>query len=649
MATTSPALKYHFWIVAIAAVLLPAIAVLIMLGMVGSAVKAASEELKSAKDGLKPNEVKTDGQLKAMVAQVDDLEGNRKKLWERNYEEQKSAGLFTWPNSPKLEFRTLAQQDLKFGQKFNLTGRVTDPQVLREAFDRGYTEASNAIAPTRYANNANYRNILRTVTEWGTIQVEPEPFWLALEDFWVQRGLLDPIKKVNDAAALFENVTPKTVKDGELKWTFRNRTWELNLEVKQQGNAQVLTGTLRNRTSHLQPLGLNKAMVVQLWFSDRRGTESEPDMRYEIRGESVPGNLTINCPTEEIRYAGGVSKLTRVQQKFDEATVPVRLVNTIELGMLDHRNKAAELVLPKHIEADEAANPTADPTAGGDPSQPGGFPEVGGRGGPGGFGGPGGEGEGGPGMNAGMSGAARGAKFGTVQSVLLGNKKRYVKRTDDVRRMPVGLSVVIDNSFVNDLMVAYTNSPLHFQITQTQWARFKGTLPPLPGAAGTTPATPGGFGPPGGPGGFGPPGVPGSSGPGGFGSGGPGGAAGNPDGSGEPGAPGFPSGTTTTAGTIPSEANANLCELALFGFVSMYEQVPPEVKKPDDANANPADPMGQPMPMGQPTPKPEPMGQPAPTTPPTDDKKQPTTPPADDKKEPADQPKKDPPATPSGK
>jgi len=592
MANASPVVKHHFWILAGATPLFVGLAFLLMLILVGGSLADASKQFEDTKKGLGANP-QTNGEMKAMSDKVGTLEENRKKLWNRSYEEQKEAKVFDWPRSQRAEFNELAKQNMKFGEKFILAGRVTDPPVLREAFEKGYSRTAESIAPTRFASGS-YLTALRTVTDWGTKQVEPEPFWLALEDFWVQRGLLEPIARLNAEAATFEDVTPKDAKDADLKRNFRTRTWELDLEVAQKGNKQVLQGQLRNRTPRLQALGVNKSMKVKVWLSDRRGSDESPDVLFEIRGESVPGKGLITCTPQEINTVS-VTKITRVVQVFDEATVPVRLVNTVELNMLDHRNKSTTLELPKHLEADEAAaaETQTTPGPGGEGGLPGATPGMGGRPGMTGISGPPGlEGEGG-GRGGMYGGATTRGKGGSIQTALLSNKKRYVKRTDDVRRMPVAVSVVIDNDYVNDLMVAYTNSTLHFQITQTQWARFKSTLPPIHGT------TSGGAG-------SGPPTTPGAPGGGddlpsagatpGVGGGRPG-VPGFP-GMGGPGLPGLSGGfgsmLSTSSGILPGEANTNLCEFVLFGIVSLYEKVPPAEKKADEDKQD--DPMGKPDP-----------------------------------------------------
>src|SRR5439155_142408 len=100
----------------------------------------------------------------------------------------------------------------------------------------------------------------------------------------------------------------------------------------------------------------------------------------------------------------------------------------------------------------------------------------------------------------GAGGGATGARSGPKASVLLGNKLRYLEVTDQVRRMPVALSVVLDGAFIQDLLVQFTNSPIRFHVTQAVWQRFRGTV--AGGAAAPSPGSGGRPGPgmPGGPG-----------------------------------------------------------------------------------------------------------------------------------------------------
>ena len=227
-----------------------------------------------------------------------------------------------------------------------------------------------------------------------------------------------------------------------------------------------------------------------------------------------------------------------------------------------------------------------------------------------------GMGRGGPGGMAGMGGTAGGAKSGPPMAVLDGNKERYIDATDQVRRMPVGIVILVDQMYLQDALVAYANSTLRFQITQYHWKRFRGTL-----SAGNTdgyPAGDEGYGPPGGSyGDGGGPGT-GSGGKGGaFGgrndgssdAGGPGpGGFGGPPGSGgfggPPGSGGFGGfggmgsggfggmGSGNSSTVSEAQATSGLIELTIYGIVTLYEKYddkPPEaVVPPTPAATTPA-------------------------------------------------------------
>src|SRR5262249_25084291 len=74
---------------------------------------------------------------------------------------------------------------------------------------------------------------------------------------------------------------------------------------------------------------------------------------------------------------------------------------------------------------------------------------------------------------------------GPVAAVIDGNRKGYLEVTQQVRRMPVGIVVVVDQSYLQDVLLAFANSPLRFQITQVTWTRFRGTLSGIGPSGGT--------------------------------------------------------------------------------------------------------------------------------------------------------------------
>jgi hypothetical protein len=221
----------------------------------------------------------------------------------------------------------------------------------------------------------------------------------------------------------------------------------------------------------------------------------------------------------------------------------------------------------------------------------------------------------------GMSGGMQRQTFVTRNGLI---RNRYVDVTDQVRRMPVGMVVVVDQAHVQDFLTAFANARLRVQTTQVHWQHLRDNIKPTgdvggsPGAGpGVGTLMPGGMRP-------GDTGTPDSeddargsrSGGGKFGGRG---AAGM----GMPGLPNMPPGMQggrTFPGMPPggpgmmvpgmpgmmlpgmgsrgflgtagmgeeAEDDMNLVELAVYGIASLYERFPP--KKEQAAPADPAAP-----------------------------------------------------------
>src|SRR6185295_2505097 len=81
-------------------------------------------------------------------------------------------------------------------------------------------------------------------------------------------------------------------------------------------------------------------------------------------------------------------------------------------------------------------------------------------------------------MNFSMGGPGRGAGGGGTENTapdLTPNgisRSRYIDVTDQVRRMPVSVVMVIDQSYLQDVLAAFSNSDhMRYQITQYHWKR----------------------------------------------------------------------------------------------------------------------------------------------------------------------------------
>jgi hypothetical protein len=195
-----------------------------------------------------------------------------------------------------------------------------------------------------------------------------------------------------------------------------------------------------------------------------------------------------------------------------------------------------------------------------------------------------------------------------VAAVTDGNKKRYLVSTDQVRRMPVGIVVVVDQAYMEDVLLAFANSPLRFQITQVEWKRFTGTLAGA-GSSGSAGGSAGdidfGFGLNNVKGSADPDAAPGSGSrrPGRPGRpGGPGPVSPGPTGHG-PGPVGFGQPAASSGSTVSeSQITSALVELSIYGVISLYEKYDPNRTS---ETAAPASPTPSPTPTPAPTgPKP---------------------------------------------
>jgi hypothetical protein len=677
--------KHHFWILFGLVPLFVLIAVLVVTSSVGAEIDKKLAEFNAAKDSLKKT-AKSEKLVGILEAGQEKVKKKKTSLWSQNWDLQKE--LFTWPDSPQL--KAVERLNLKFGDpipeenfthaefkkaEVYLTEYSNEDPVTRRPATKGMVLS---VAPTEF--RGGWQRVLRHVGKNGWRAADPtsEEIWILMEDIWVQKSLLGAVQAVNQQMAAFQRVklvgrdgitiddpAPKATIQNPKHRRFESRTWAVELELKNKDSKQVLTGRLTNLTNRLQLMGLNNTMVLNVWL--RTAGNDVRLFEYRIGGEFLPG---AGAPPRAVRVKklddrgnpvkdkdgkdveeekilpaneqeiietkdheipptlGTPTEIVRVEQKFDTRTVPVRRIDALVLGKTDSRHEINQLVMPnfKAWEA-TAAPPTTDPTT--DPTGTG-APAPGGRPGPGGFLGP----EGG---EAGVAGADMGA--GTLDQVVEGHRKRYIDVKPQVRRMPVGIVVLVDQSLMQDVLLAFANTPLRFQVTQVVWKRFRdnnlggtGTGTGSFGEFGSGDIVSGGegnfspelLGPPGGRAGS----SPGPVSPGGLGAVTPGPMYGQGTFMSRPGGGGTSDPTNYTPYGPPgggltsvsqSQLTSGLIELHIYGVASLYEKYAPEqeaadaekeakekeakdkeAKDKEDKGTTPAD--GDPKKGGDPTP-----------------------------------------------
>ncbi len=624
MAKKNDALKkYHFWLLCGLVPLLVLISVMTVQSSVGSKIEEKKKSFDDAqkqiagKQSAKPNKL-----IEQVEQQVKKVGDRKDELWKVNWERQKD--MYVWPNSPLL--KRYEQLDLRFGDPLPNKQDEFDEFKKSEVYFAQYSVAevkdrsklppnakglADDIAPTQF--KGGWKNVLRYVNAFDDRVLTSEQIWLMMEDLWVQRSLLEAIKSVNAQMAEFQRM--KYEKDGlvvddpakgaqiqdPLRRRFRSRIWELDLEVVRKDNKQILTGRLTNHTDRLQLMGLNNTMIVKVWLEP--GKDAQP-FEFKIGGEFLPGagamkadgttpaNVLEIVQTDDhiIPASMNVSEIARVEQVFDSRTVPVRRIEAMAMGFTDSRHAGSALQMPKFkaYEAQAATGAAATDTGMGFGDMGGGFDSGGGAA-------PSGSGSG---SGTGIAGKAGG---GTVETTIEANRKRYIKLTENVRRMPIAVAVIVDQAYMQDVLLAFANSPLRFQLTQSNWARFRGAIEGVGGGGSSGGQDPGSM-------------AISQAGGGGLGSDLNTGATGGafrpipkrpvrPIGKGmQPGGMGGTEGSMNnpygrqSMSVSESQLTSGLVELSVYGLVSLYEKyAPPAVPTPE--GTEPTDPTMEPTMM----------------------------------------------------
>jgi uncharacterized membrane protein len=384
---------------------------------------------------------------------------------------------------------------------------------------------------------------------------------------------------------------------GTRRLRYRNPNWELELLITQKpGEQAVLSGETKltniNATRRTLSLGAAQFRVYQ------------DHGNHIIRDIYMPGewlgwtkSTTIQKPLE---FSYDAKLPLEVMQVFSAYTSPIKRINAFELPgspecVSFNSHRTANLMLKPATQFPvEAPKEAATGGSGAGAGGAYGGAAMGASGG----GGMMGMAKGG---GAGAPGGAAGAEANLTPNGI--NRNRYISVTDQVRHMPIALSLLVEQAHMQDVLTAVTNSRLRIQITQVQWKREEGYKP---GALASGGGVAGGMG--GGmfPGGSFPGSYMGGSGAGrpggmlgGSGSGPPagmlGGAGAGSGGSymgGRGAGGGSPTGGGTSATAASDQSDPNLIEVAIYGIAALYERYPPKQPAKPEGGGNP----GQPVP-----------------------------------------------------
>lgn len=781
--------KHHFWLLVGVVPILVIAAVFMFRSGSAKAVAERQKLIDDAKKGVTAAQgaVKSEGDILKEEAETGVFTKAETALAGVNWYRQigygdetrkfhdASKNLYSWPDDPKLrrfnyarpqqeagleksipwapESKDSAAQSprnwkpLKFGEPIPNADDEYAAFISKPVYIGAYEQMAERLTPTQFTGG--WQSVLRHVDGaddtqsrrgWGPTTPQSDVLWLALEDMWVQRGVIEALRSVNVDLAQLKKVPNVTVPERPDPGTpgrnrpattwqaFQNGQWRVEFAFEPRPEyfpntdlrgKPALVGRLTNRKSRLMPFAPGGILEFRIWLKDnptpvtfrfidqyltgvdgwkkRRGLVEDKNGKIVEQDVVVQGDFTridfrrkvelrqrdladtsrvglkddLNItaePDEKVYDAGTV--IERVEQVFEPRTVPIQVVDRLVLGYPDSRNVKEDPFPHPDLKwlAEQATKSTAGgntppdgsgqggsaggpppgmSAAGPPPSGSGGGPP---RGLPMGIGATAGSGGGPPGMIGGYGGSGGGGgggasgtvgnwKYvsggGTVDQILLATAKRYLPApgpepkgsNGQVRRMPLAVVLVVDQVYLEDVLLGFANSALRFQVTQVEVRRFRGSLNSGTGSTGGIPGMPGGGAPiivggqegggfnnagyrpslgsglgvpPGGGSGsmFGPPMgmTPGAPPPPGVGGPPPG--MGVPPGMGIPPGIGVPpgmggfgsSGFGGSAGGVVSEAQfaAGLVEVTIYAVVTLYEKYDPNAANPQQADGSTA-------------------------------------------------------------
>jgi hypothetical protein len=614
--------KHHFWILLGVAVLLIPIALAGAVWGVGGEATAKAKTIDDKLKALTGQKPKGKEFRDTLDSQKTVLQSQKTRVWKDAYAAQ--AGLIRWPSALDQLNTAMESPNLDTPAKLYFGDPIEDRDraVFRtnDVYLAEYDRLPAVIAPTEF-NGKSWQQVLRYVPAWEKLP-SSEEVWLALEDLCVEREILRDIDAVNQMLARFlpvplpikapaepKSKAPEEAKryeedvkryaaekgkydgekaavDKELKEAFKPQQgefagrfispyWQLDLVVGRSASGKAGELQFRGKLTNTSGRRQNVARIeFKIWL---RNPDAGPDVAYAIlpiQSEYLAAGASVEFKETRVGPNEPSLRVYKVEQKLDTRYVPVKRVDQLKLGYPSHRFANRAPVTSAFSDEEIKKIPPAPTAAAGDAGIAAG------------------------GAMAAMAGGMDPTSV-TPNGLL---RKRYIERSDQVRRMAIAVTLIVDQGHVQDVIRALSNSRLRFQNTQVHYERFRGTIslgnPELiaggdvaPGNAGVVaPRLPEG-------------GVRGklrsndlmpederpAAGRGGLRMG--------------PAAPG-----NAGAPSAEDESSSNLVELTVYGLISLYEQFPP--KTPGDAAAQPAPADGQP-PAAAPA-QPPPAGMPMP-------------------------------------
>jgi hypothetical protein len=377
---------------------------------------------------------------------IDKLTKRKNIVWDAAWDAQNppKEGLIVWPAKVEKEYI-----DLNFGEQPNDFARHVGTYTGVESYARQYTDLGNTFRveipgakpdakitfdPVLFAGKRGWKDTLKWVESWKAgADVTAEEVWLAQEDYWVQRELMRALKQANYTVGHFTPVAgakADSSKNELARQRFENPNWQLELALVRAEGKFLLTGKITNIGKRRQQLG-----KIYFWVRVHKDPTAAP-VALEVQGEALGVGKEWPINPDQKVYLTGLFRnpegVFDVEQIFDNSTSPIRRIDQVAMFMHSHRTFEPDL-----------KRPSFSPPAVEKPKTP---------------------------LEEDKDPLER-TENGLVRT-------RYYDMTAQVRRLPLGLVMIVDQAHVPEIETALANCKLRFQTTQVNVQHFRGIVKP---------------------------------------------------------------------------------------------------------------------------------------------------------------------------
>jgi hypothetical protein len=485
-------IKHRFWIgLGLFAPMWLVAWLVLWLSVSGAVEVKKTEYAKSVKDIETVKDPKTQFYVTPMTEKRDQLAGRKNVVWTEVRSTQWNYDRDWYFNDKTPQLKALIDAPFMTPIPDDNTRKIFATDVRQEYRETLYKPWRDTKRQEFYEMagpmTLDFDSVIRMapITENQKYSLTDEEIWLNAETVWTKWEILNVLRETIQDIAYFWPIKAEKEeslpKDVVARHRSRNRNWELDLLIKRGDNRQLFiskNSTIKNVNEGRRTLPLRE---IKIWVAQASATDPDKlshGREFLIEGDPVPWNQAVAIGHDDVKIDsfGFVENLPIfASQVFTWGTSPIKQIDAIELGYQSSRTAFQPLVAAKWtstglVKAEEEAAPSSTSTTTTTTTGTGG----------------------------GMMGAAGGAGGAAVPTATAAGKntsplginpKRYIQVTPQVRRIPVGIVVAIDQAYIEDLMSHFVNCRLRFQPTQVQWQQDTRGIKP-PGESGKAEAGP---------------------------------------------------------------------------------------------------------------------------------------------------------------